>query len=114
MKIPVAKKIARQNINQLNNKPDTTPNRTLALLSYFFLEETQTLIYFCFQSCLFHLQEVANEFNTTKVQSTVLTMARLRPKDKNVLFSTKVYGPTGYQQWAARSQHSDQSKGKKH
>ena len=58
------------------------------------------------------LQEVANEFNAKKVESTVITMARLRPKDKNVLFSTKVYGPTGFQQWASRAQHSDDNNGK--
>ena len=44
-------------------------------------------------------QETANAFNMQKVESTVITMARLRPKDKNVLFRTRMYGPTGYQHW---------------
>ena len=56
---------------------------------------------------VFTTQEAANEFNAKKVESTVITMSRLRPKDKNVLFSTKVYGPTGYQQWASRVQTED-------
>ena len=46
-----------------------------------------------------------------KVESTVITMSRPRPKDKNILFSTKIYGPTGFQQWGLRAQ-SDNLNGK--
>lgn len=57
-------------------------------------------------------QETANNFNTQKVESTVITMARLRPKDKNVLFRTRMYGPAGYQEWFNRSGRSDPAEGR--
>jgi len=59
----------------------------------------------------FFFQESANEYNAMKVESTVITMSRLRPKDKNILFSTKIYGPTGFQQWASRTQSDDPNGG---
>lgn len=43
-------------------------------------------------------QETANAINQKKIESNVISMSRIRPKDHNVLFRAKMYGPTGFQQ----------------